>query len=77
MVIWTINGSKPSISVLGKCESVSQPLIFENESVTAVAFAPEMILNRYLVAIGLDSGLIFLYSWFVDEWKQELFLSQR
>nr|CAH7738001.1 unnamed protein product [Callosobruchus chinensis] len=61
VVTWTRRVGKEKTSVLGECESVGDTLIFKNESVTALAFAPDFIADKYLMAVGLDSGMIHLY----------------
>lgn len=77
LVTWNRNENKAPTTVLGKYDVASEPLELTNESVTAVAFASEMVADTYLVAIGLDCGLIHLFSWCVSGWKKLLSLSQR
>ncbi|KAJ8932764.1 hypothetical protein NQ314_014466 [Rhamnusium bicolor] len=69
IVVWTINKGKEKTNVLGECEAASEPLEFSNESVTAVAFAPGFISGSYLIAVGLESGIIHLYRWSLHKWK--------
>jgi len=38
-----------------------------SESITAVDFAPSLHGNNYLIAFGLETGLIQLYSWSCDQ----------
>lgn len=77
IVVWTKNEEKLPTTVLGKYEVVNEPIDFKNESVTAVTFAPEFVSDKYLIAIGLDSGFILLYYWCQGGWNQVLSLSQR
>ncbi|GFU60893.1 elongator complex protein 2 [Nephila pilipes] len=44
----------------------SKPLEVE-DSATAVSFAPGLVKNKYLIAIGLENGSIILSSFFSDE----------
>ncbi|CAH2000531.1 unnamed protein product [Acanthoscelides obtectus] len=61
VVTWTRRIGKEKTSVLGECESVGDLLVFKNDSVTAVAFAPDFVGGKYLKAIGFESGTIRLY----------------
>lgn len=66
-----------SPSVLERYKAACDPIEFNNESVTAVSFGPILIQKKYIMAVGLDSGLIYLYSWNIDGWKELSFLSNR
>lgn len=76
LVVWRRNVEKSSTTVLGKCEPASIPLEMQNESVTAVAFAPDIVGDKYLIAVGMDSGLILLYYWFETGWKEICIFSE-
>ncbi|KAJ8913600.1 hypothetical protein NQ315_013422 [Exocentrus adspersus] len=75
-VIWTINKGKQKTNVLGECEMVSKPLELKNESVTAIAFAPGFVSEYYLVAVGFESGVIRIFKWNAEGWKEVLLLIQ-
>lgn len=77
VVVWTINKDKQRTNILGQCEAASDPLELKSESVTAVAFATGLLAKFYLIAVGLESGVIHLYKWSPEEWKKVLVLYQR
>lgn len=63
LVIWHKNNEIEAKSTLGQYESLFDSLDLCGESVTAVTFAPALINGNYLIAIGLESGSIHLYTW--------------
>ncbi|XP_023017207.1 elongator complex protein 2 [Leptinotarsa decemlineata] len=75
VIIWTINRGKEKTSVLGEWENSGKPLEFKNESVTAVSFAPTLVSEKYLIAIGFETGIIHLFGWCQQEWNKILILS--
>ncbi|CAG9860297.1 unnamed protein product [Phyllotreta striolata] len=64
--VWSIRKNKET----GKYGTASEPLVIKNESITAVAFAPELICEKYLLAVGMESGQIELFSWLPQEWTK-------
>lgn len=76
VVVWERGEGRPE-NVVGRCKAASQPLELKGESVTAVAFAPQAFAERYLLAVGLESGPVMLYWWSVKEWREVLRLEQR
>ncbi|KAJ8935251.1 hypothetical protein NQ318_011497, partial [Aromia moschata] len=76
VVVWTVNEEKEKTTALGQCEAASTVLELPNESVTAVAFAPDLVSGAYLVAVGVESGEIRLYKWVPEQWKEVLVLSK-
>lgn len=66
VAVWTRNEGKAPQNVLGEYETASTHLDLR-ESVTAVCFAPVPVKGKYLIAIGLESGVIYLYLW-CKEW---------
>lgn len=80
VVVWTRNDKKEAVGVLGGYEAVPNYLELKNESITAVAFAPSSAFLRssYLVAVGLESGLIRLYEWrTAGDWRQACIIDKR
>ncbi|GJQ80997.1 hypothetical protein Trydic_g23426 [Trypoxylus dichotomus] len=70
VVVWTKNTEKTPQSVLGQYEPASAHLDMK-ESVTALSFAPLLVKDKYLLAVGLESGVINLYLW-CKEWLRVL-----
>ena len=72
VVVWSPDGD--SYAICG------QPLLC-NDSVTAVAFCPlALATGSFVLAIGLDSGVILIYKWTVDpenQWNMIATLNQR
>lgn len=68
VVIWNRTETDSGTS-LGPYGAVSTLELSKNDSVTALAFARNQFKesNSYLIAIGLDHGVIHLYS-FSDNW---------
>lgn len=77
VVIWTRNPDKLPTNILGQCQAISNHLDLKGESVTALAFAPVQISKFYLLAVGLESGVILLYKWNINEWKLHLKLQNK
>lgn len=76
LVIWNKNNEKEIKSPLGQYEQSAEPLELNGESITAVAFAPDHINDNYLVAVGLESGLIHLYKW-LKNWSPIITLDKK
>lgn len=62
LVMWKKN-KLPIESLTEKFHPASEHLDLNKESFTAVAIAPKLIKDYYLVASGLESGLIYFYKW--------------
>ncbi|RZB40823.1 elongator complex protein 2 [Asbolus verrucosus] len=76
VVVWTKSATQIKNGILGEYETASRHLELKNESVTAIAFAPGLVLGSYLVAMGLESGVIRCYKWSPEEWQHVLFLDK-
>ncbi|XP_044261975.1 probable elongator complex protein 2 [Tribolium madens] len=76
VAVWTKNENKQEKSVLGLYEAASVHLELKNESVTAVAFAPDCVLGSYLIAVGLEVGVIHCFKWSTNAWERILFLDK-
>lgn len=74
-VVWERNEKLPENITL-RCRAASSVLELKEESVTALAFAPKTIGDSYLVAIGLESGVILLYEWTTKHWRKLLILNK-
>ncbi|KAF2896230.1 hypothetical protein ILUMI_09946 [Ignelater luminosus] len=72
IVIWMRNPDKVPANVLGQCQAMPNYLDLKGESVTALAFAPVQVSKFYLLAVGLESGVILLYKWNISEWELHL-----
>lgn len=66
VVVWCKNDEKDPKKLIGQYEAASVHLDLK-ESVTAACFAPILVKGKYLIAIGLESGVIHLYLW-CKEW---------
>ncbi|XP_065174313.1 elongator complex protein 2 [Atheta coriaria] len=55
---------------LGSCRPASVVLEMNKESITALAFAHGLLAGDYLMAVGLDSGVICLHKWNVEGFTQ-------
>lgn len=77
MAVWTKNANKCEKSILGQYEAASVHFEVKNESVTAVAFAPESVLGSYLIAVGLEVGVIHCLKWSRNGWERILFLDKK
>lgn len=77
LVIWKKTDEAASESLVDRYRAASQPLNLKGESVTAVAFAPDVVVDTYLVAVGLDTGVVILYTWDCANFKQLLLLDIR
>lgn len=75
VVVWKRN-EELSANIVEQYKPASQPLELKGESVTAVAFAPNVFNSNYLVPIGLESGVILIYKWAAVEWNRLLLLNQ-
>ncbi|KAF5303387.1 hypothetical protein FQA39_LY09978 [Lamprigera yunnana] len=69
VVVWNNNVAKPLQNVLQQYEAMKNFLEFKTESVTALAFAPILVNNNYITAIGFEIGIIKLYEWNRHNWK--------
>lgn len=70
-VVWTL-GEQSSQTSLGTYRALGTLDLAKNDSVTAVAFANEYLRQEngnYLIALGLETGFIHLYS-FDKAWTQ-------
>ncbi|XP_044755225.1 probable elongator complex protein 2 [Coccinella septempunctata] len=77
LAVWTKNVNKSAENVLGQYELASNHLSFPKDSVTAVSAAPCLVQDKYLFAIGFESGIIFFYKWTVDDlWQSVLELNE-
>lgn len=77
VVIWE-KSEELSDSIIGRYKPASDALE-EKESVTALAFAPKEFGGSYLLAVGLESGAIFLYEWKMkcpQPWRKLLTLNR-
>lgn len=78
LVVWWKNKAREVVNSLGPYEAVGQHLELKGESITAVAFAPNLIDNKYLLCLGLDTGVVIFYSWKPEsKWEKALELDQR
>ncbi|XP_068082377.1 elongator complex protein 2 [Anabrus simplex] len=85
-IIWTCSwshdsqyfatGSREGKVVIWPC-SIGPPVCsslveLKGQSVTAVAFAPSFIADKYVLAVGLECGTISIYTWHPDskEWSE-------
>lgn len=64
-VIWRINPDKVATDSLGQCEAVDSIQFDEKQGIAihSSAFAPVLIRDNYLFALGTMSGSIMLYFW--------------
>lgn len=76
LVLWHKNNEIDPKPLIGQYEAAPNFLELKGESITAVAFAPELINKEYFLAIGLESGLIQLYKWYND-WSLITVLDKR
>ncbi|EFA10370.2 putative elongator complex protein 2-like Protein [Tribolium castaneum] len=76
VAVWTKNANKQETGVLGQYEAASVHLELKNESVTAVAFAPDCVFGSYLIAVGLEVGVIHCLKWSTSAWERILFLDK-
>lgn len=52
-----------------------QPFLnYSTESVTAVSFAPVKVDDKYLLAVGLETGHIHIFLWNTRVWRKMLYL---
>ncbi|CAL1525971.1 unnamed protein product [Lymnaea stagnalis] len=58
VLVWSSEAINSNTSSPVPVSSLTLP-----DSVTAIAAAPCFVQNRYLIAIGLDNGQIFIYTW--------------
>ncbi|CAG9826810.1 unnamed protein product [Diabrotica balteata] len=77
IAVWSINKSEEITNSLGKCGLASEPYALKNESITALAFAPDLISGMYLLAVGLDNGNMELLKWCPDSWEKITSFSER
>lgn len=77
MVLWTKNVAKTPTKPLGQYEQSGDCLDFPNQSVTALAFAPDCVNQDYLCAIGFDSGFIELFQIRDEQFQKVLHLPNR
>lgn len=80
VAIWWQNQTKPLIpeDSLGSYEAAGLPLELKGESVTAIAFAPVLHADNYILCIGLESGALLFYKWNPStNWEKCLELKQR
>lgn len=66
IVVWNENPAKEANDPIGKYEPASDYVELKGDSITALCFAPDFIQDKYLLAAGLESGLIYLYKWSKD-----------
>lgn len=77
MVVWTRNENKIEKGVLGEYEAASQHMELKSEAVTALAFAPEFVLESYFVAVGLEVGVIQCFMWMPKGWERVFYLDRK
>ncbi|XP_017768864.1 PREDICTED: probable elongator complex protein 2 [Nicrophorus vespilloides] len=75
LVVWTKNSELP-MSALGQYEAASEVLTLKTQSITALAFAPQKIADKYMLAVGLESGCIMIYHWDKSGFKELVNMSQ-
>lgn len=68
-VIWSKNEDNQYIG--------SKFLELKNESVTALAVAPEIVSSNYIIAVGLESGIIQLHNWTIAHCQILISLDRR
>lgn len=76
IVVWHKSPEKEAKDNLGQYEAASVTLDLKGQSVTALCFAPNLVNDQYLIAIGLESGEIHLYKWF-KQWSHISVLDKR
>ncbi|KAJ3642069.1 hypothetical protein Zmor_024887 [Zophobas morio] len=76
VVVWRKNEHKEEKGILGEYEAASKHLELKGESVTAVAFAPKCVLGGYLLAVGLEVGVIRCYKWTSAGWENLVILDR-
>lgn len=78
VVVWWKNVGKEVVNSLGLYAAAGEHLELKGESITAVAFAPNLLDNKYLLCLGLDTGIVMFYSWSPEsKWEKILELDQR
>ncbi|XP_050542777.1 elongator complex protein 2 [Daktulosphaira vitifoliae] len=65
LVIWSkFDEYEPNMDLNQLYRAKTEPLLIPEESITSMDFAPMYIYNKsYLIALGCDSGRIFLFKW--------------
>lgn len=63
VVFWSNHKRQSVGNILDQYGASCPYLEFKNESVTALDFAPIIIQDFYLLAVGFESGLIKLFKW--------------
>ncbi|CAH1104108.1 unnamed protein product [Psylliodes chrysocephalus] len=77
IAVWSLNKNEERSGPIGKCGLASDPFVFKNESITALAFAPALVSDKYLLAAGLDNGRIELFNWTLQEWHRISIFSEK
>lgn len=63
VVVWDKSDpSNPANASWRKFKALAPYLTLQDMSVTAIAFAPDFVNDKYITAVGLESGIIQIYS---------------
>ncbi|XP_057671007.1 elongator complex protein 2 isoform X1 [Diorhabda carinulata] len=77
IAVWCLGKDEELSGILGRYKLASEPFTMKNESVTALAFAPDWIGGNYLLAVGLENGCLELFKWCPQKWeKLSMFLNR-